>query len=311
MNQPTALSPAAWLQAHAATARDALTRLRAQALASGTTILMMGFTLALPAALWVLSQNAALASDQWQRQFSLSVYLQAEVSEKAAEQLRAELVAEPEFARADYLSPAAALREFEQFSGFGDALGLLQDNPLPAVIVLWPSTDLAPQRLKHWLEVLAARPEVELAQADSEWLERLQQLLDFGARLIQIMGGLLALTVLLVIGNTIRLDIENRREEIVVMKLIGAPDGFIQRPFLYTGTLYGLLSGLVACLAVALILALLAPQLQSLAALYQQELALSGLALADGLRLIVAASVLGWFGAWQCVRRHLGQIEPE
>ena len=310
MNAPP-LSPLAWLQSHALVARDSLTRLRRNGLSSLITVLMMGCTLSLPTALWVLSENAALAGEQWQRQFSVSLYLDATLSEADGRALAKSLTQEEGFVRSDYLSAADALAEFREYSGFGEALDLLRDNPLPAVIVLWTAPALNPDTLQTQLAALSARPEVELAQADTAWLARLQEILAFGRRLIQVMAVLLGLTVLLVVGNTIRLDIENRREEIVVMKLIGAPDGFIHRPFLYTGTLYGLLSGLVACLSVVGILAFLEPRLDALAALYQQELRLSGLGPGTALRLTLAAGLLGWFGAWQCVRRHLHRIEPE
>ena len=311
MNPGQTLSFSGWLQAHAHVARDSLARLRVNGLSSLLTILMMGCALSLPTTLWVLTQNATLASHDWQRQFSLTLYLSSRISQQQGEQLLAELTRDPLVERGDYLPPSQTLEEFRQYSGFGRALDLLEDNPLPAVIVLWPKPGIDAAALEAFLARQDARSEIDMAQADAEWLERLAALLEFGTRLVQIVGVMLGLTVILVVANTIRLNIESRRDEIVVMKLIGAPDGFIQRPFLYSGTLYGLLSGLVACLGVALTLNSLTPHLDALAASYGRTMDLQGLAPGDGLRLIALAALMGWLGAWQSVWRNLRHIEPE
>ncbi|ORE87541.1 cell division protein FtsX [Oceanococcus atlanticus] len=311
MNTGQTLSFSGWLQAHAHVARDSLARLRVNGLSSLLTILMMGCALSLPTTLWVLTQNATLASHDWQRQFSLTLYLSQRINERQGQQLLAELKRDPLVERGEYLSPKATLAEFRDYSGFGRALDLLEDNPLPAVIVLWPKPGTDAAQLDAFLAKQHARTEIDLAQADSDWLERLSALLEFGTRLVQIMGLMLGLTVILVVANTIRLNIESRREEIVVMKLIGAPDGFIQRPFLYSGTLYGLLSGVIACLGVALTLNALTPHLDALAASYGRAMDLQGLALGDGIKLVGLAALMGWVGAWQSVWRNLRHIEPE
>lgn len=311
MKTQSGLSFEAWLQTHIRVAGDSFRRLRDNGLSSLFTILMMGCVLSLPTTLWVLTQNADTASEDWQRQFSISLYLSDRISEKQGQQLRTELLQQARIERAEYLSRQQALDEFRQYSGFGRALDLLDDNPLPAVIVLWPAPGTQAADLESLLAELNTRSEIDLAQADSSWLERLAALLSFGESLITIMGLMLGLTVILVVANTIRLNIESRREEILVMKLIGAPDGFIQRPFLYSGTLYGVLSGLIACAGVALTLQLLKPHLAALAASYGQPMQLNGLHLLDALRLVALAAFMGWLGAWQSVWRNLSQIEPE
>ncbi len=311
MSETYGLSPGAWLQAHAQVAQDSLRRLRLNGLGSLLTVLMMGCALALPTSLWVLTQNAATASQAWQQQFSVSLYLNHAISAAQAQELLADLIQDPRIDRGEYLSRDDALQEFKTYSGFGGALDLLQDNPLPAVLLLWPAADISAADLQAWLAQQNSRAEVDLAQADSSWLDRLRALLGFGQSLVTIMGVLLGFTVILVVANTIRLEIESRREEILVMKLIGAPDGFIQRPFLYSGTLYGLLSGLIACLSVGLILQLVQPHIDALAASYDHQVHLQGLALSDAGKLIGAAALMGWLGAGQSVWRHLRDIEPE
>ncbi|MGJ8669590.1 MAG: permease-like cell division protein FtsX [Oceanococcus sp.] len=311
MKEQSGLSFEAWLQAHIRVAGDSLRRLRDNGLSSLVTILMMGCVLSLPTTLWVLTQNASLASQDWQRQFSISLYLSSSISQNQGEQLQQELLKDPIIERGEYLGRDKALEEFREYSGFGRALDLLEDNPLPAVIVLWPAPSTDAASLEAFLARVDARSEIDMAQADSSWLERLASLLAFGNNLIKIMGLMLGFTVVLVVANTIRFNIESRREEILVMKLIGAPDGFIQRPFLYSGTLYGVLSGLVACLGVAVTLQLLTPHLDALATSYGQPMQMSGLPLSDSLKLVALAAFMGWLGAWQSVWRNLSQIEPE
>ena len=311
MNTEHHLSLQAWLQAHIDVARDSIARLRHNGLSSLITIVMMGCTLSLPTSLWVLTENASAASQDWQRQFSISMFLSDKISEKQGQQLLAELLHDPLVERGEYLSREKTLSEFREYSGFGRALDLLEDNPLPAVVVLWPQPGVSSEDLKLFLARQATRPEIDLAQADSDWLERLAALLAFGNSLVAIMGMMLGLTVVLVVANTIRFSIESRRDEILVMKLIGAPDGFIQRPFLYSGTLYGLLSGIVACAGVAITLSLLTPHLDALAVSYGRSVSLQGLPFAAGVKLILLAGLMGWLGAWQSVWRNLRHIEPE
>ncbi len=305
------LSLQAWAQAHLDVARVSLRRLRSNGLGSLLTVLMMGCALALPASLWVLTENATVASQNVEQQFSVSLYLGDTVTDARGRELLEELVMEPAIQRGDYLSREDALAEFREYSGFGKALDLLERNPLPAVLVLWPRPGTPPAALQAWLGQQEQRPEIDLAQADADWLARLQALLAFGVELVHIMGVLLALTVVLVVANTIRLQIASRREEILVMKLIGATDGFIQRPFLYSGTLYGLLSGLIACLSVLLILSLLQPHISALSASYGSEYVLRGLSLREAAWLTGSAAALGWVGAFHSVWRHLRDIEPE
>lgn len=305
------LSPHAWLQAHWLVARDSLGRLLRAGPGSLLTVLMMGCTLALPASLYVLGNTAAQASSDWQQSFSVSLYLSDRISDKQGRALLDILLAEPLIERGEYLSKDQALEEFRQYSGLADALDLMDNNPLPAVLILWPRAGTTRAQLEDWLAQQSPRPEIARAQADTLWLERLHALLGFGRQLIQIMGIMLALTVSLVVANAIRLEIAGRRQEILVMKLIGAPDGFIQRPFLYAGTLYGLLSGLVACFSVVLILYYVEPHLQTLALSYGSTLELQGLQLNEAFNLTALAGLMGWLGAWQSVWRHLREIEPD
>jgi cell division transport system permease protein len=214
-------------------------------------------------------------------------------------------------ARVSYISREQSLVEFRELSGFGEALDLLADlNPLPAVIVVTPQRELSAPRVQALVDSLAALPEVEVAKLDLKWLERLRAILAVIERAVLIIAAVLALAVVVSVGNTIRLEIEARRDEIIVMKLIGAPNSFIRRPFLYTGLWYGLAGGALACVLVqGAIFALTGPA-RRLAGLYESSYALAGLT-AEATAIMLASGIaLGVLGSAWTVGRHLGRYEP-
>lgn len=274
------------------------------------TAAAIGITLALPAGLHVMLQNISTLSYSWESSVQASLFLRDTVSEAEGEKLARELGRREGIAEASYISRTKALAEFRQLSGFGEALDVLQENPLPAVIVVRPHTSHGPEQIDQLVRELGALPGVDQARLDTAWLERLYAILDIIRLGVQIIGGLLALAIVITVGNTIRLDIQSRREEIVVLKLIGATDAFIRRPFLYTGTCFGLLGGVLAWLLVSFGLWTLSTPVEKLASLYQSDYQLSGLALDSSLALLGGAMLLGWLGSWWTVARHLGDIEP-
>lgn len=280
-------------------------------LAAGLTALVIGIALALPAGLHVLTRNLATVGYSWQDSLQISLFLKDSVPNERGAVLARELGSEAAVAKALYISRDAALAEFRKESGFGEALDLLEDNPLPGVIAVTPDRHLEKPQVEALLKRLEAQPEVELARLDQKWLERLYAILAIAERAVGIIALLLGLAVMVVIGNTIRLDIEARREEVEVMKLIGAPDSFIRRPFLYSGFWFGLLGGILAWVMVILGTDLLAAPSAELAALYDSEFQLVGLRFRDGLSLIGAGILLGWAGALLTVTRRLAAIEPK
>ncbi len=269
---------------------------------------VIGITLALPAGLHVLVQNLSAVSYSWEGSLQASLFLKDSVTEARGRQLTQELGRRA--SKVQYISREQSLAEFRALSGFGEALDLLQDNPLPAVIVITPKASQTPQQVDQWLEELNKLPEVELAKMDQKWLQRLYAILDIVQRSVLMIAALLGLAVIVTVGNTIRLDIENRRDEIVVMKLIGAPDGFIRRPFLYTGFWYGLAGGLIAWIFVQGALLALAGPARQLAGLYQSSFALSGLSFGASLLVLGGGLLLGVAGSAWTVSRHLDRIEP-
>lgn len=272
---------------------------------------VIAIAIALPVGLFVFLQNIQQLSSGWDNAVQISVYLKADVSPARGQALARQFEQQADIERVEYISSEQALIEFQQLSGFGEALSYLDENPLPSVIVVHPRTDDSTLlTTKTLLSTLQALPEVDQAQLDLEWVQRLYGIMRLAQRSVLALGLLLSLAVLLVIGNTIRLAIEARREEIVVVKLVGGTDAFVRRPFLYTGIWYGLGGGLGAWLIITSILFWLSYPVSSLVGAYSSQFSLSGLGLVESLMLLLSSAMLGLLGAWLAVGRHLSKIEP-
>ena len=222
---------------------------------------------------------------------------------------RDEIAALDDVAEAEWISRSQALEEFQQQSGLGEALKELPENPLPAVILVTPK-EVDKAALEALRQRLAELPGVQQAQLDLQWVERLGAILGLGDHFVFGLSLLLILALLLVIGNTIRLHIENRRSEIEIIKLVGGTDAYVRRPFLYMGALYGTGAGLLAWLVLAFGLDWLNAAVVRLAGLYGSDFALQGVPLDDGLSLLLGAIFLGYIGAWLAVARHLSELQP-
>jgi cell division transport system permease protein len=275
------------------------------------TWLVIGIALALPAGLFVALDNADTVSRGWDGAAQISLFINKRVSEQDSRELAKKLRSRDDIAHVEFVSREQALAEFRTLSGYGDVLQHLEQNPLPAVIVVRPlEQQVSAEATEQLYRELSKLPQVEQAIIDLEWVQRLYSMMELGRRVTLSLALLLALGVLLVIGNTIRLAIENRRDEIVIVKLVGATNAFVRRPFLYTGLWYGLGGGIVSWLIISLSLLWLRGPIADLAGLYQSEFALQGLGLGQTLLLWLASSLLGLAGAWLAVSRHLGSIEP-
>lgn len=275
------------------------------------TAAVIGIALALPTGLHVLLKNAQVLSGGWDGVAKLSVYLKTSVSDGQAKQLSNRIRQLPQVAEVDFISREQALAEFKRQSGFGDALTALDDNPLPAVLVITPKlqhNDAA--SIQDLADALKQDKSVEFTQLDRQWLQRLYGIMAIVGRGVILLGAALALAVILVVGNTIRLAIQNRREEIVVVKLIGGTDAFIRRPFLYTGFWYGLFGGIIALVLVELALWLISGPVENLAGLYASSFALHKLDTGTITTLLILSILLGLGGSWLAVGRHLREIEP-
>ena len=276
------------------------------------TIAVMGIALALPAGLHVMLQNVQSVTAQWDGAAQISLFLKQSVTDKQADQLARLIEQRQDVKSVTRITRAEALVEFREHSGFGDALEALEGNPFPPVIIVFP-TEQSDNLLtvQTMLGSFRDKAEVELAQLDMQWLKRLYAIMDFGRRGIWVLAVLLSISVLLVVGNTIRLAIQNRREEIEVIKLIGGTDAFIRRPFLYTGFWYGLTGGVLSWLLVTLSIWLLSGPVNELATLYDSNYSLTSLGGMQSLTLLLLSVSLGLAGSWIAVSRHLQAIEPK
>lgn len=305
----TASMLAHWRAHHRREARDSLRRFARSPIATTLTLLVVALALALPVSFYLLLGNAERLVAGWDGKAQISLYLRQDVSPERQNTLQRELGVRTDVAKSRLITPALALEEFRQLSGYGEALNLLDSNPLPAVIVIQPA-DIKTAAVKKLRDALAALPEVEGADIDLAWLQRLAAILELGQRLLLALAGALAATVLLVIGNTIRLDFESRKEEVQVLNLLGATNAFVRRPFLYSGLWIGLAGGLLAFLMVVALFFWLDSPASALAKLYNSPFRLSGLDALSAFSLMAGSTLLGIIGAWLAVSRHLRAMQP-
>ena len=299
-----------YFRRHADVLRQTGAQLVRAPVAAAMTIAVIGITLALPAGLYLFIANLERMSQGWDTGGQVSLFLKRETSEAVAEKLARQVSALPTVARVDYISPRHALAEFTRLSGFGEALAVLDDNPLPPVLTVHPNPDATPKAIAALVEELRGLKAVESAQLDLEWVRRLHALLGIARRGALLLAGLLGMAALLTVGNTIRLAIMNRRDEIEVMKLMGGTNAFIRRPFLYSGLAHGLLGAVAAWLILALVLLLLEGPITEMATLYGSDLEIEGLGLRGSGLLLAVGALLGWIGSRISVGRHLRAIEP-
>ncbi|GIU51053.1 MULTISPECIES: permease-like cell division protein FtsX [Shewanella] len=275
------------------------------------TMAVLGVSLSLPAALQVLVKNAENITQSWNNAAEISLFINEGRSEQSIQSLISRINVYSEVDVVHYINRDQALEEFQRLSGFGEALSYLDSNPLPAVVVVTPlARHSSPEGARKLLEQLEREPEVSFGRLDIEWLERLQAMVRLIERTVLAIAALLVLAVVLVIGNTIRLAIMNRRTEIEVMKLVGATEAFIQRPFLYTGIWYGVIGGVLAWIIINILVWYLDSALAELLGLYGSQLQIQALSLAELVKLVLLASFLGWLGSYLSVRQHLRAIEP-
>ncbi|MDX1801270.1 MAG: permease-like cell division protein FtsX [Marinobacter sp.] len=296
---------------HRRVAGDSARRLLQAPAASLMTWTVMGVALALPVGLLLLLASLQNISAGWENAARVTVYLSESTTLDDAKKLRLDLATRADVLDVNLIDKTTALAEFRADSGLGDALDYLDDNPLPHTLLVTPALTARNENgIRNLVAALQQTGGVDQVQVDLGWLQRLNAIADVLGRSVWALALLLAVAVVLVIGNTIRLAIENRRDEIVVAKLVGGTDAFVRRPFLYTGIWYGLGGGLIAFVVLELSLWWLSAPVDRLANLYNSQFELVGLTFEGALALLAAAVLFGWLGAWLAVKRHLDAIEP-
>lgn len=301
---------AIWREQHAWACAASLRALGARPLGTTLTVLVMGFALALPLAFYLLLANVQRLAGSLGESQAISVFLQPSANAASVDALAKQLRGRADISQVVVKTPQQGLAELASVQGFGEALHALPDNPLPFVLLVQPRGGLARAQTDALVKALRALPDVDAVQDNGAWRARLDALLALGQRVTALLAVLLALAALGVIGNTVRLDIRSRSEEIIVQRLVGASAGFVRRPFLYEGVWHGALAGVVA---VALVIALewgLAAPVQALTASYAGQVTFGGLSVPILILVPLAAALLGWLGAFLASTRHLAVSQP-
>lgn len=300
-----------YLDHHRQVARDAARRLTSSPVATLMTWAVMGIALALPVGLLLLLASLKGVSAGWENSARITAYVAMDTPVAEARAMASEIGQDGRIQSVQVIDRDQALSEFRESSGLGNVLDFLEGNPLPHTLLVTPEESArTADGVEALVTFIRGMDGIERVQVDLGWLQRLNTLADILARAAWALSLLLAAAVVLVIGNTVRLAIENRRDEILVAKLVGGTDAFVRRPFLYTGAWFGLGGGIVAWLLVQGSFWWLNGPIEKLAALYQSDFSLQGPGLSGALALIGFAMVLGWLGAWVAVKRHMDDIDP-
>ena len=299
-----------YLALHYSNFVNALTRITEQPLGNLMTIVVIGIALALPAGLRVMVNNLSVMSESWDTAADFTIYLEMTVDEKSANELARSIEQRSDVSSAILIDRVEALVEFQNYSGFGEALETLEENPLPHALIISP-TGGPNSDLSELAMALEAMETTALVQLDTAWVERLRSILELVLRVVDIVTVLLGFGVIVVIGNTIRLEINNRQDEIEVIKLVVGSNGYVRRPFLYSGFWYGFGGGIIAVFTIWGALGLVSSSATSLAQLYDSDYRLIGLSIKETLVLLGTGALLGWSGAAIATVRHLRDVDPE
>ena len=298
-----------WREQHAWCCRASLRALSARPFGTALTVLVLGFALTLPLAFYLLLTNVQRLGGALGQSQSISVFLKNGAKAQVAESLATRLRARPDVAQVTLKTPAQGLSELGAVQGFGEALHALPDNPLPYALLVQPKNGAARLQIEALVADLRASSAVDLVQDNGAWRARLDALIALGRRVTALLAGLLALAALGVVGNTVRLDIRSRADEIAVQRLVGAGTAFVRRPYLYEGIWYGLTAGLIA---LGLLLALeagLATPVRALSESYAQRITFGGLPVVVLILVPLIAALLGWLGAFLASTRYLFRSE--
>ena len=300
-----------WLMQHAQACVFSMGQLFKTPLNTLLTTAVIGIALSLPAGFYLLLENCQSVASNWDNSAEISLFLKLDIDEERTLTLMEELRQFKGVVSVEHISKDAALHEFQRQTGFNQALNALEFNPLPAIILLQPALDqFSSDESDLLLQKLRALPEVDTAQFDRQWIQRLFAIIKIVRQGVIVLSILLALAVFLIVGNTIRLAVYNRRTEIEVNKLFGATEAFIQRPYLYSGLFHGAGGSLLAWVLLSLSLLLLDAPVARLAGLYSSDFTLQGLSFVEFLLLFTDGGALGLLGSWVSVKRHIKAIEP-
>ncbi|NOQ76825.1 MAG: FtsX-like permease family protein [Methylococcaceae bacterium] len=301
----------AYLHIHAHALFSSLGRIIRNAFTSLMTIIVMAIAISLASGFYLFVVNMQQLTGNIESTNQISLFLKSHISDNSGKKLADKIKKNPKVGEVTLITKDQALREFKAYSGFGDALDVLENNPLPTVIQVLPNNTLDNiQAVESLMMEFDRLPQVDFAQLDMQWIQRLQSMMQIMQRAVFVLTLLLGFAVIVITGNTIRLELQNRQDEVVVAKLVGATHSFIQRPFLYTGFWLGLFSGLLAWLLVTVILLVLQGPIENLSILYDGSFDLSYFSFVDIISLLSLSSFLSVIGAWIVLHYQLQTIKP-
>lgn len=302
----------AYLLNHAHGLFSSLGRLSRTPFTAAMTILVLSVAIALAASFYIVVANIQQLTGNLQASNQMSLFLKDHVTESAAQKLAEQLKQNANIEEIKFINKTQAMNEFKINSGFGEALNALESNPLPHVIQVLPKHVLdSREALDQLMAEIKQIPQVELVQVDMQWVERLQAIMLIASRGVMVVSVLLGFAVTFITGNTIRLELQNRQDEVYISKLVGATHAFIQRPFLYTGFWLGFIAGFSAWWIVTVMLLILETPVEKLSALYSGSFELLFLSFGEFILLLMMTSVLAILGSWVVLHYQLRQIKPQ
>ena len=302
----------AYLLNHAHGLFSSLGRLSRTPFTSTMTILVLSVAISLAGCFYIVVANIQQLTGNLQASNQMSLFLKEHINETAGQKMADQLAHNENIQNIKFISKKQAMDEFKVNSGFGDALNALETNPLPNVIQILPKDVLdSRQALDNLMADFKKMPEVEFVQVDMQWVERLQAIMRIASRAVTLVGVLLGFAVTFITGNTIRLELHNRQDEVFISKLVGATHSFIQRPFLYTGFWLGFIAGFSAWLIITIMLLIVESPVEKLSSLYNSSFELLYLSFSEFLLLLMMASALAVLGSWAVLHYQLRQIKPQ
>lgn len=291
--------------------------MRRTPMATINTVLIIAITLLLPCLLYIAIKSAQSLSQNWEGRPQISIFLNKDITDSTANALFQEIQLHPSIELAEFITPEAALDEFRILSAkssdisLDQELAFLGENPLPPSIVVMPDEASAgTTQLVALKEELAQFDGIESIRLDLDWTNRFNAILGVFTRIAILLSGLLAVALILIVGNTIKLLIFNRRSEIEIIKLVGGTNTFVRRPFLYYGALFGLFGASITLGLLMLAGYLVSEPLAKLIELYDTSAILYTLNGNEIAAILIAGVVLGWLAARWSVAQHLRHIQP-
>ena len=300
---------AAWRSQHRAAATSSWKKLMARPLATGMVWLVVAISLALPGAMLLTLDNLRPLVPDLERSAQVSVMLAGELNREQAEALLRELMTLASVEDATLVRRDEALAIFGEQTGLSGVLTSLDHNPLPHVMLVSPTAPRTDTALSQLVEAIGALSGVDRVIVDSQWMSRLDQALLATERWGLALGAAMVLGAILALANTLHLAIDARREEILVVRVIGGSPGFIRRPFLYTGLYFGAGGGVLAGVMLWVLSLWIAGPVNALFVLYGSPGEIQGPGVWYLSALIALGAGLGWLTSWIASARYFNRLE--